>query len=280
MRPCGSCVRARAGAPAGRPARTAAAPRRRCARSPPTAAGRAARWRCPARPARAAARPAALPQHTQAGRAQHAERHHQQVAEHQHRHHAVRQLDRDARRAVEHAAFVVDADAAPQHEAFAEIVRAATTGPGTSGNRCRRPARRSWRWSSRPARSARTSKHQADPQQAAQLRRIACTRSVPGVARQASQVSSENVVRPPSRCAITTTGFSSQVTVHMPSTAWNTITISVTVARRARHRRSVQRTTPTSRMQLGRQRQHRRRRRSAARMYSGIDGADQRRAAR
>ena len=35
----------------------------------------------------------------------------------------MRELDRDARGAIEHAAFVIHADAAPQHEAFAEIVR-------------------------------------------------------------------------------------------------------------------------------------------------------------
>ena len=43
------------------------------------------------------------------------------VAEHEQRTDAVSDLDRDARRTVEHAAFVVDADAAPEDERFAEI---------------------------------------------------------------------------------------------------------------------------------------------------------------
>ena len=67
--------------------------------------------------------------------------------------------------AVEHAAFVVDADAAPEHEAFAEIVRRPPLADALSGNRCRRRARRSWRWSSRRARSARASSDQADDHQ-------------------------------------------------------------------------------------------------------------------
>src|SRR3546814_8040750 len=37
--------------------------------------------------------------------------------------HPVRHLDRDARGAVEDAALVVHADPAPEHEAFAEVVR-------------------------------------------------------------------------------------------------------------------------------------------------------------
>ena len=65
------------------------------------------------------------------------------------------------------------------------------------------------------------------------------------VARHAIHTSSENVSRPPNRCAITTTGFSNQVTVHMPNKAWKMITASVKVLTRARSTFD-QRITPTN----------------------------------
>ena len=100
---------------------------------------------------------------------------------------------------------------------------------------------------------------QADPQQrdAASARPPApgrCRASRARPARSAARTS----VRPPSRCPITTTGLSSQVTVHMPSRAWNTITISVTAAS-ARGIAVGPAHAPTSRISFAGQRQHRRR---------------------
>ena len=105
--------------------------------------------------------PSSAPDAAQSGRAQQPQRQPQQVHEHDAGHHPVRELDRDARRAVEHAAFVVDADAAPQHEALRGNHAAATTGRRRSGSPCRRRAPRSWSWSSRRARSARASSARA-----------------------------------------------------------------------------------------------------------------------
>src|SRR3546814_3447178 len=53
------------------------------------------------------------------------------------------------------------------------------------------------------------------------------------VARHAIHSSSANVVSPPSRCPITTIGLSSQVTVHIPSSAWKMITARVSAAVRS-----------------------------------------------
>ena len=54
------------------------------------------------------------------------------------------------------------------------------------------------------------------------------------VARHAIQASKAKVVKPPSRCPITTMGLSNQVTVHMPSRAWKMMTARVRVEMRAR----------------------------------------------
>ena len=64
-------------------------------------------------------------------------------------------------------------------------------------------------------------------------------RPVVVVSCSATYASSENVSNPPSRWPITTMGFNSSVTVHMPSIAWNTTTAS-TATRNAPWRRAIE----------------------------------------
>src|SRR5690606_6130236 len=73
---------------------------------------------------------------------------------------------------------------------------------------------------------------QADPQQPAQAISLGQHQGAAGRGAPASQTNSERVSRPPSRCAITMTGLTSQITVHMPSTAWKMITMNSAVASR------------------------------------------------
>ena len=94
----------------------------------------------------------------------------------------------------------------------------ATANSDKSGNRGRR-ARRNCCWSSRRARSAARARRAPRRRRARRPGQHSLrVRSVwRGIAEHASHASSDSVARPPSRCSTTISGFSSSVTVHMPS---------------------------------------------------------------
>ena len=158
----------------------------------------------------------------------------------------MREMDGHARRVVEHAAGVVDAEAAPQHEGILVVGLRESTGPGTSEDPGR-PAPRSCCWSSRRGTPAAPAPPGPGRPTAARARRrstSAIAREHAGAvhrARAAARIDSHShsskakVVSPPSRWPVTISGLSSQVTVSMPSMPWNTTSASSSSAKRHAH---------------------------------------------
>ena len=131
-------------------------------------------------------------------------------------------------------------EAAPQHEGILVVrlrdplVLALAASPG-------RPWRRSCCWSSRrgtPAARAPRAPVRPTGARARRLRpaRLPASTLRPSTARSVARIDSHShssnakVVRPPSRWPVTMSGFSSQVTVSMPSMPWNTTSASSTSA--------------------------------------------------
>ncbi len=214
----------------------AAAPHPRCARWPATAESPCSTMVMPMRSCRARAASSARararallgsPRRRSAKSAAPAERHgaHERAE-------AVGEVDGDARRVVEHAALVVDALAAPQHEGVAVVGMRPPGCPDRSENPGRR-SRRSCCWSSHRARSARrapASPSSASPQAVAmgeapppEIERPAlCSAVVPQLApgeREREPPQQPQGGQPNSRCSVTISGFSCQVTVSMPRIA-------------------------------------------------------------
>jgi len=131
----------------------------------------------------------------------------------------VGQVDGRAGGAVQVAEFVVRTDGAPQCEALGEVRRrpplSAVAGRKLdAGYRCVVGAG--------PASKQDLSAQEHQPPQAQGRSRVSPADGASGVApvRRASHQANAKVVMPPARWAVTMVGFTSRVTVHMPSRPW------------------------------------------------------------